>query len=136
MHQRHLATGDFEGNLQLWDIESLDSPLFNVRGHTQIINAIDAVGGLGVGAGAPEIVTGSKDGAVKVWDCRQKDLPVATMEPEAGQDKRDCWAVAFVFWRESDPLLLSHIKSIERESISNHPRFDLGILMRFRSPVR
>ncbi|CAL1300754.1 unnamed protein product [Larinioides sclopetarius] len=95
MHQRHLATGDFEGNLQLWDMESLDSPLFNVRGHTQIINAIDAVGGLGIGAGAPEIVTGSKDGAVKVWDSRQKDLPVATMEPEAGQDKRDCWAVAF-----------------------------------------
>ncbi|GFS55428.1 WD repeat-containing protein 92, partial [Trichonephila inaurata madagascariensis] len=55
LHQRHLATGDFEGNLQVWDMEALDSPIYDVRGHTQIINAIDGVGGLGIGAGAPEI---------------------------------------------------------------------------------
>lgn len=30
-----------------------------------------------------------------MWDPRQKDLPVATMEPEPGQDRRDCWTVAF-----------------------------------------
>jgi len=34
-------------------------------------------------------------GAVKVWDPRQKNDPVATMEPGEGEDKRDCWAVAF-----------------------------------------
>lgn len=34
-------------------------------------------------------------GSVKVWDPRQKDKPVAVMEPEEGEIKRDCWAVGF-----------------------------------------
>lgn len=34
-------------------------------------------------------------GTVKVWDPRQKNDPVATMEPGEGETKRDCWAVAF-----------------------------------------
>ncbi|XP_076306256.1 dynein axonemal assembly factor 10 [Tachypleus tridentatus] len=94
IYQRHLATGDFKGNLQIWDPENLKVPIYSVQAHEQIINAIDGVGGLGIGVGAPEIVTGSRDGLVKVWDPRQKDVPVATMEPEEGQ-KRDCWTVAF-----------------------------------------
>lgn len=43
-------------------MERLESPVFNVKAHTQIINAIDGVGGLGIGAGAPELITGSRDG--------------------------------------------------------------------------
>lgn len=34
-------------------------------------------------------------GTVKVWDPRQKEKPVANMEPCAGETKRDCWTVAF-----------------------------------------
>ena len=34
-------------------------------------------------------------GSVKVWDPRQKNEPVATMEPGEGETKRDCWSVAF-----------------------------------------
>ena len=34
-------------------------------------------------------------GTVKVWDPRQKDDPVANMEPVKGENKRDCWTVAF-----------------------------------------
>ena len=34
-------------------------------------------------------------GSVKVWDPRQKNEPVATMEPGEGEAKRDCWAVTF-----------------------------------------
>ncbi|CAF4349567.1 unnamed protein product, partial [Adineta steineri] len=66
-----------------------------VKGHTEIINAIDAIGGLGVGEGAPEIATASRDGRVHIWDTRQADLPVASMEPAEGETKRDCWAVCF-----------------------------------------
>ena len=40
------------------------------------------MGGLGIGQGAPEIVTGSRDGHVKVWDIRQKERPVACMQPK------------------------------------------------------
>ncbi|KAH9507212.1 hypothetical protein Btru_056629 [Bulinus truncatus] len=32
---------------------------------------------------------------VKVWDPRQKNDPVATMEPGEGETRRDCWTVAF-----------------------------------------
>jgi hypothetical protein len=44
------------------DLERLDKPVFQVKGHQSIINAIDGVGGLNIGYGAPEIVTGSRDG--------------------------------------------------------------------------
>lgn len=30
-----------------------------------------------------------------MWDPRQKDTPVANMEPVEGETKRDCWTVAF-----------------------------------------
>ncbi|XP_067138247.1 dynein axonemal assembly factor 10 [Centruroides vittatus] len=95
LHQRHIATGDFEGRLHIWNLENLEVPIYSVKAHNQIINAIDGVGGLHFGVGAPEIVTGSRDGSVKVWDPRQKDMPVATMEPKEGENRRDCWSVAF-----------------------------------------
>lgn len=95
LQQRYLATGDFDGRMQIWNLETPELPVYSVHGHKEIINTIDGVGGLGIGEGAPEIVTGSRDGAVKVWDPRQKNDPVATMEPSEGETKRDCWAVAF-----------------------------------------
>ncbi len=80
---RNLATGDFAGHLAVWDLENLPAgPVFSVKAHDSIINCIDGVAGLGVGRGAPEIVTGSRDGHVKVWDVRIKDKPVACMQPK------------------------------------------------------
>ena len=48
-------------------------PVYSVNGHKEIINCIDGIGGLGIGEGAPEVVTGSRDGTysdihpVHVW---------------------------------------------------------------------
>ncbi|KAK3750025.1 hypothetical protein QZH41_008663 [Actinostola sp. cb2023] len=95
LQQRYLATGDFEGKMMIWNLENTERPVYSVKAHSQIINAIDGVGGLGIGEGAPEIVTGSRDGSVCVWDPRQKETPVAQMLPAEGQEGRDCWAVAF-----------------------------------------
>uniref|UniRef100_A0A673C1D7 Dynein axonemal assembly factor 10 n=2 Tax=Sphaeramia orbicularis TaxID=375764 RepID=A0A673C1D7_9TELE len=95
LQQRHIATGDFDGNLNIWNLETPEEPIYSVKAHKEIVNSIDGVGGLGIGDGAPEIVTGSRDGTVKVWDPRQKDSPVANMEPMEGETKRDCWTVAF-----------------------------------------
>lgn len=92
---RHLATGDFNGNVQTWDLERMSEPVFSTKGHENIVNCIDGCGGLGIGGGAPEIVTGGRDGCVKVWDVRQKEAPVANIAPEAGSEVRDCWSVAF-----------------------------------------
>ncbi|OWA52145.1 putative WD repeat-containing protein 92 [Hypsibius exemplaris] len=62
LQQRHLATGDFDGRMCIWNLEQPDIPIYHVKGHKEIINAIDGVGGLNIGEGAPEIVTGSRDG--------------------------------------------------------------------------
>ena len=37
-------------------------PIYTVKAHNQIINCIDGAGGLGIGEGAPEILTASRDG--------------------------------------------------------------------------
>jgi len=95
LNTRFFATGDFDGKLCTWDLENPDLPVYSAHGHKEIINSIDGVGGVGIGEGAPEIVTGSRDGSVKVWDVRQKDIPVANMEAADGQQKRDCWCVTF-----------------------------------------
>jgi len=44
------------------DLEKIEKPIYSVKGHKEIINAIDGVGGLGIGEGAPEIATASRDG--------------------------------------------------------------------------
>lgn len=95
LQDRHLATGDFAGKMETWDLERADMPVYSVKAHSEIVNCIDGVGGLGIGVGAPEIATGSRDGSVKVWDVRQDNDPVALMQPKEGETKRDCWAVAF-----------------------------------------
>lgn len=47
--------------LELYDLET-KKPFFAVKAHDQMVNSIDAIGGLGIGYGAPEIVTGGRDG--------------------------------------------------------------------------
>ncbi|CAH2983172.1 unnamed protein product [Chilo suppressalis] len=92
--ERRLATGDFKGTLELWDLEK-SCQVYITKEHTDIINSIDGMGGNTMNCGAPEIVTGSRDGTVKVWDPRQRGKPVANMQPAKGETRRDCWTVAF-----------------------------------------
>ena len=56
------------------------------------MNAIDGIGG--TTTGSAEIVTGGKDGSVKVWDPRVQHS-VVTLNPDETTSARDCWAVAF-----------------------------------------
>lgn len=45
LSERQLATGNFVGKLQIWDIESTGQPLFDVQAHASIVNALDGCGG-------------------------------------------------------------------------------------------
>ena len=79
------------------DIERPATAIYKVDAHSDIINTLDAIGGNSTFCGAKEIVTGSRDGSVKVWDPRVID-PVANISAktaEGSMDIRDCWAVGF-----------------------------------------
>jgi WD40 repeat protein len=94
IEDRHIATGDHSGRLVIYDLERIQTPTFQQQAHGSIINAIDGCGGLDIGYGAPEIVTGGRDGCVRLWDPRVAE-PVLALEPGEGQPIRDCWTVAF-----------------------------------------
>ncbi|XP_042238731.1 dynein axonemal assembly factor 10-like isoform X1 [Homarus americanus] len=106
LEDRHLAIGDFEGKMEIIDLQSPQLPVYSVKAHNEIVNAIDGIAGLNIGKGAPEIATGSRDGLVKVWDPRQKDRSVITIEPKDGEQRRDCWSVAFGNSHSNDDRVL------------------------------
>ncbi|KAJ3320848.1 WD repeat-containing protein 92 [Blyttiomyces sp. JEL0837] len=95
LQARHLAAGDFDGRLSVFDLERTEVPVYTVKAHDTIINGIDGAGGVGIKTGPPELATCSRDGSVKVWDVRQKDKPVAVMAQPEGEAPRDAWCVAF-----------------------------------------
>ncbi len=53
---------------------------WQVQAHHKIVNSVDGAGSDGHGNGPCEIVTGGRDGAVALWDPRQK-TPTITLEP-------------------------------------------------------
>ena len=89
VEDRHFATGDFKGSLAILDLsrarggasaracerrEAIGSEgtvVWSVpHAHASMVNAIDGCGGQGIGGGAPELVSGGRDGAVRLWDPR------------------------------------------------------------------
>lgn len=94
LENRQLATGDYGGLLNIWDLEKPEVAVYSAQAHKSIVNAIDGCGGMNIGHGAPEIVTGGRDGCVRVWDPRTSS-PVVSLEPDNGEDIRDCWSVGF-----------------------------------------
>jgi len=105
--EQQLAMGDYAGSLTICDLErcmknnkndnTTNHEIFSVQAaHEGIVNAIDGIGGGGSSSacGAPELVTGGKDGCVRIWDPRV-DHAVVTLSPDKSSSARDCWSVAF-----------------------------------------
>lgn len=100
LQKSHVSVISFDGCLQMLDLQRLDAePIYRVQAHKSMANCMDAIGGGYMkNCGAPEIATGGADGLVKVWDVRQRDAPVACIEPNKtnnGETSRECWTVAF-----------------------------------------
>ncbi|KAG2214265.1 hypothetical protein INT47_000821 [Mucor saturninus] len=87
---RNFATGDFDGQLQIWDVQRFDIPLVSFKAHDSIINTIDSLNRVDQ---PQELVTGSRDGCVKVWDIRQPEKAVLTVKSK--DNSKDIWAVAY-----------------------------------------
>ena len=91
---RDLALGDFDWNLSVIDLEKGEFNYEIKKAHKGIIQSID---GLGIknNQGPPEIVTGGKDGLVKLWDLRS-DKPCILLEPkDIKKNFPECWTVRF-----------------------------------------
>jgi len=95
---RQLALGDFDGNISVHDVDVTDKEnagvSWSIKGHSGVVNCIDGCVGSSAGPGSPEIVTGGRDGAVRVWDTRKKDAPVCAFVGSSEGSQRDCWSVA------------------------------------------
>ena len=84
---RLLATGDFQGRLDIWNPESLQAPVEGVVAHDELVNSIAEAGE------GHRLVTGARDGRMRVWDSRKLARSVASMEGEPDGRSHDCWAV-------------------------------------------
>lgn len=75
--------------------------------HGKIVNCVDGAGSEGCGYGPCEIVTGGRDGSVRLWDPRQK-TPVISLDPAESADVLpDCWSVRYpIFYSVSVMLTI------------------------------
>eukprot|EP01013_Petalomonas_cantuscygni_P000728 TRINITY_DN10730_c0_g1_i1.p1 TRINITY_DN10730_c0_g1~~TRINITY_DN10730_c0_g1_i1.p1 ORF type:complete len:384 (+),score=68.71 TRINITY_DN10730_c0_g1_i1:179-1330(+) len=114
---RHCAVGTADGHLHIVDLDRLpaapgsgasvgssggtfsmarpkplpdDALLYSVKAHNSVI--VRCTGALF--EGPPEVATASRDGVVRLWDPRQKDVPIAVIEPADAEKTSECWAVA------------------------------------------
>lgn len=71
-------------------MQRFDIPLTSFKAHESIINTIDS---LNQASEPQELVTGSRDGCIKVWDMRQPEKAVLTVKSK--QSSKDIWAVAY-----------------------------------------
>ena len=86
LEERHLVTGDFSGGLAVWDVDDLVEPVQEVTGaHTDLIHSLTGTAGL--------LVSGGREGMVKVWDRRDLRRSVLSMEGEGERGRAEVWTV-------------------------------------------
>ncbi|KAL8444954.1 hypothetical protein Emed_005923 [Eimeria media] len=80
--------GHFDGRLTAWDAEVLDREAWSLKAHTSVLTTAEGH------PSQPLVVTGGREGVVKVWDLRTKQQ-VVSLEPVAGEEAAECWSVCW-----------------------------------------
>ena len=84
LRERHLATGNFEGYLQLWDLQRPEKPLMDVKAHTSIVNAIDGAGVRGAATARPNSSPAAATGAFACGTSARRTPPSPSSNPRKG----------------------------------------------------
>ncbi|KAF9422301.1 hypothetical protein BGZ94_008606 [Podila epigama] len=99
-HPPRLITGDFDGHVNIWDLNRTEVPVATINAHKDIVTCIDGAGGsntINTSSGSlqprQEFVTGCRDGTIKLWDTRQKEEAISVMVPKKGYG-HEVWSVA------------------------------------------
>ena len=82
-----VGVGGFKGSVSVLDLNAERVKWKVPTAHSGIVNSID-----GNSSTSAQLVSGSRDGTVKLWDIRIPD-PVLTVESSRG--KVDCWSVCY-----------------------------------------
>ncbi|GAM17536.1 hypothetical protein SAMD00019534_007110 [Acytostelium subglobosum LB1] len=150
---RHMAVGDFAGNLSIWDIDRLDVPIRsttmsttattttttsggNIQSHNSTVNAIDCYQSL--------IATGGRDGYIAIWDSRGPLKTSTHSFSHQVDEKKDCWSLLIhgtnvlggyengdldIFDLRTNKRLSSINMKSSVTSISLNNRFDYGSII-------
>ncbi|KAL8274838.1 hypothetical protein Esti_001244 [Eimeria stiedai] len=78
----------FDGRLMAWDAEVLEREAWSLKAHESVLTTVDAH------PTQPLVITGGREGVVKVWDLRTKQQ-VVSLEPVAGEEAAECWSVCW-----------------------------------------
>ena len=103
--EREFFAGDFCGQLLCWDMENLTKPTRVIKNsHESIINSIDGC----YNKLSKVIVTGSRDGSVKVWDVRCKHSEPIMNFPSSSAKVSECWSINVGNAKnDSEPMILA-----------------------------
>ncbi|SCP05303.1 WD repeat-containing protein 92, putative [Plasmodium ovale] len=85
-----IACGSFDGRILLYDINNMSKEYYTIKKHTKLINKIDCKSHKNNNL----IVSGSRDGSVKIFDIRTNREVVSLQPPKGSTYTPDCWCVA------------------------------------------
>ena len=99
---RQVVTGQYNGQVSLWDLDHLQSPVWSGK-HSQLVNSVHC--GDSKSSTRPEILSSCRDGTVNLWDTRVADRPVMLLRSSSRSS--DCWVAKFgtFFIRKEDNRL-------------------------------
>ncbi|SBS96103.1 WD repeat-containing protein 92, putative (WDR92) [Plasmodium ovale curtisi] len=88
--EREKNKGSFDGRILLYDINNMSKEYYTIKKHTKLINKIDCKSHKNNNL----IVSGSRDGSVKIFDIRTNREVVSLQPPKGSTYTPDCWCVA------------------------------------------